>query len=206
MCRKELADKVKECGAAYGMGVYSDHELLSLATGIGMDKLTGDLREILDHPGHIDGVGKRKTLAIFAVKELAKRLMQREARKVTVIREPRDAADFAMPCFRQEDKEHFAVLLLNTKNHVLGLRTVSVGSLTASIVHPREVFEMAVMHHAAAIILLHNHPSGDPTPSSEDIAVTGRLVKAGQVMDVPVLDHVVLGDGRFVSMKEKGML
>ena len=83
---------------------------------------------------------------------------------------------------------------------------VSVGSLSASVVHPREVFRAAIDHAAAAMILLHNHPSGDPTPSREDIAVTERLVKAGKIMDIPVLDHVVLGRDRFISLKEKGLL
>jgi DNA repair protein RadC len=111
-----------------------------------------------------------------------------------------------MPHYRFEQKEHFAVLLLNTKNHVISMPEVSVGSLSASVVHPREVFRAAIDHAAAAMILLHNHPSGDPTPSREDIAVTERLVKAGKIMDIPVLDHVVLGRDRFISLKEKGLL
>ena len=95
---------------------------------------------------------------------------------------------------------------MNTKNHIIGIKDVSIGSLTASVVHPREVFETAIMHHAAAMILIHNHPSGDPSPSREDISVTERLVKAGKVMDIPVLDHIILGDERFVSMKEKNLM
>jgi DNA repair protein RadC len=111
-----------------------------------------------------------------------------------------------MPRYRFEQKEHFAVMLLNTKNHIIGMPEVSVGSLSASVVHPREVFRAAIDHAAAAMILLHNHPSGDPTPSREDIAVTDRLVKAGKVMDIPVLDHIVLGSERFTSFKEKGLI
>ena len=98
------------------------------------------------------------------------------------------------------------MLLLNTKNHILAMPTVSVGSLSASIVHPREVFQTAIQYAAAAMILLHNHPSGDPSPSREDIAVTERLVKAGKIMDIPVLDHIILGDNKFISLKEKGMV
>lgn len=206
MCKKELDAKVRECGTAYGMDIYSTSELFSLITGIDPGKFTGSLQEILEHPASIEGVGKRKELALRSVKELGKRMAQKAARQIDVIHGPEDAAKFASPYFLQESKEHFAVLLLNTKNRVLGLRTVSVGSLTASIVHPREVFELAVTHHAAAIILLHNHPSGDPTPSSEDISVTQRLAKAGTIMDIPVLDHVILGEGCFSSLKEKGML
>ena len=206
MCRKDLDLKVREYGAAYGMDIYSDHELLSLVLGISPERLVGGIQEILDFPSKIQGIGRRKELAVFAVKELVKRLMRREARSIEVIHGPEDAAHFAMPYFKQEQKEHFAILMLNTKNHVLGLQDISVGSLTASVVHPREVFETAIRHHSAAIILLHNHPSGDPTPSDEDISVTKKLVKAGDVMDVQVLDHIILGDGQFTSMKEKDML
>ena len=206
MCKKDLDLKVRECGAAYGMDIYSDHELLSLVLGISPERLTGGIQDILDFPAKIQGIGKRKELAVFAVKELARRLMRRESRSIEVIHGPEDAAHFAMPYFRQEQKEHFAILMLNTKNHILGLQDISIGSLTASVVHPREVFETAIRHHSAAIILLHNHPSGDPTPSNEDISVTRRLVKAGEIMDVRVLDHIILGDGQFVSMKEKDLM
>ena len=123
-----------------------------------------------------------------------------------IVHGPEDVAHYAMPRFRFEQKEHFAVMLLNTKNHILGLTDVSVGSLSASIVHPREVFQTALRYAAAAMILIHNHPSGDPSPSREDINVTQRLVKAGKIMDIPVLDHIILGDNRFVSIKEKGLL
>ena len=111
-----------------------------------------------------------------------------------------------MPRYNHASKEHFGVVLLNTKNHVLAIREVSVGSLSATIVHPREVFEQAIAVHAASIILFHNHPSGEPSPSREDIAVTQRLVKAGRIMDIPVLDHIILGENRFVSLKERNLL
>lgn len=154
----------------------------------------------------IHGVGPSKAAAILAAVELGRRLSRKAAEKVEIIHGPEDVAHFAMPHFRHEQREHFAVLLLNTKNHILAMPDVSVGSLTASIVHPREVFQAAVRYAAAAMILLHNHPSGDPSPSREDISVTQRLVKAGKIMDIPVLDHIILGDGRFVSLKEKGLL
>ena len=112
-------------------------------------------------------------------------------------------AAYAMPHFRYERKEHFAVLLMNTKNHIIGMPIVSTGSLSASIVHPREVFQAAIRQSAAAMILIHNHPSGDPMPSKEDIAVTERLVKAGKIMDISVLDHIIIGDNRFISLKER---
>ena len=154
----------------------------------------------------IDGVGKVKAATLQAAVELGRRLSMQSAGKIQVIHGPEDVAQFALPRFRFEQKEHFAVMLLNTKNHIIGMPEVSVGSLSASVVPPREVFRAAIDYAAAAMILLHNHPSGDPTPSREDIAVTDRLVKAGKVMDIPVLDHVVLGRETFTSFKEKGLI
>ena len=107
-----------------------------------------------------------------------------------------------MPLFRYELKEHFAVMLLDVRNHVIAMPVISIGSLTSSVVHPREVFREAIQRSAAALILLHNHPSGDPSASEEDLAITRQLVRAGKLMDIPVLDHVILGDGRFLSLKE----
>jgi len=154
----------------------------------------------------IDGVGQVKAATLQAAIELGRRLSMQSAGRIQVIHGPEDVAKYAMPRYRFEQKEHFAVMLLNTKNHIIGMPEVSVGSLSASVVHPREVFRAAIDHAAAAMILLHNHPSGDPTPSREDIAVTDRLVKAGKVMDIPVLDHIVLGSERFTSFKEKGLI
>ena len=121
------------------------------------------------------------------------------------IASPEDAAEIAAKFFEDmsSDREIFAVMLLNTKNHVIGINVVSVGSLTASIVHPREVFKAACLANATNIILTHNHPSGDPAPSKEDISITSRLVQAGRLMDIPVLDHIIIGDGTGRSMSFK---
>lgn len=154
----------------------------------------------------IKGVGPAKAATILAAVELGRRLAMKEAARRTIVHGPADAAHYAMPRLRFESKEHFAVLLLNTKNHVLAMPVISVGTLSASIVHPREVFQAAISHAAASMILVHNHPSGDPTPSPEDIAVTRRMAEAGKVMDIPVLDHIILGDDKFISLKEKGMI
>ncbi len=106
------------------------------------------------------------------------------------------------------DREHFVLVLLDRKNKVIGLHTVSIGSLTASVVHPREVFKVAILSNAAAVIFGHNHPSGDPTPSSEDKALTSRLIEAGEILGMQVLDHVVIGDGtsRHFSFADEGLL
>ena len=114
---------------------------------------------------------------------------------------------FVTPELRYTKKETLAeVFLLNTKNQVLAIKTVSVGDLSSSIVHPREVFQDAVVISAASIIIAHNHPSGDPTPSAEDIAVTRRLMDAGEILGIELLDHVIIGDGVFVSLKERGKM
>ncbi len=154
----------------------------------------------------IHGVGMAKAAAILAAVELGRRLNRQAAEKIEVVHGPEDAAQYAMPRYRFEQKEHFSVMLLNTKNHILSLTDVSVGSLTASVVHPREVFQAAIRYAAASMILFHNHPSGDPSPSHEDIVVTRRLVKAGELMDIPILDHIILGRECFVSLKDKGLL
>ena len=107
---------------------------------------------------------------------------------------------------RHLDREHFRAVLLDAKNRLLKIETISVGTLSSSFIHPRVVFKSAVKNSAAAIILVHNHPSGDPTPSEEDIRVTRRLAEAGLLVGIGVLDRVVIGDGSFVGFREKGLL
>ena len=203
--RKGLADKVKEYGAKYGMDAYSTEELWALATQLAPSDFLGKCRTVLNDPKSIHGISHKKELIVLAVKELVRRL-SKEEETIDIIHGPEDVAHFAMPQLRNEMKEHFVVMSLNSKNHIIGWDVVSIGILTASPVHPREVFEMALRHHAASVILVHNHPSGDPSPSREDIATTKRLVDAGKIMGVPVLDHIIIGDGRFSSLKEKGLL
>ena len=121
------------------------------------------------------------------------------------IKNPGDANAVMQSYLSGADREHFAVILLNRKNGIIGINTVSIGDLSSSIVHPREVFNPAIVAGANAIILAHNHPSGDPAPSDADIDVTIRLADAGEILGVQVLDHIVIGDNnRFVSLKEKG--
>lgn len=184
----------------------SNAELLSAVLGVAEDNLQyGSLSDIMHAPTNFKGIGEKKQEKLFAVRELARRLMT-VSPKIEIIHGPEDVAHFAMPKYRFEDKEHFAIMVLNTKNHIIAMPDISVGSLTASVVHPREVFREALRYPVASIVLLHNHPSGDPSPSREDIAVTRRLKKAGEVMDIPVLDHIILGDNRFTSLKEKGLM
>ncbi len=118
---------------------------------------------------------------------------------------PHDAARLLADYLDEQDREHFVVLISDTKHQVQAIHTVAVGSLNACIVHPREVFKPAVLNNAAAIVVCHNHPSGDPAPSQEDIDVTKRLVEAGQILGIEVLDHIILGaNNQYVSLREKG--
>ena len=123
-----------------------------------------------------------------------------------VVKSPEDVHQILQCYFGDLPNEHFVAVLLNTKNHVIAITPISIGSLNASIVHPRELFQRAILANCASVILAHNHPSGDPTPSSEDIELTRRLAEAGKLLDIAVLDHIVVGENCFVSLKERGCL
>lgn len=123
-----------------------------------------------------------------------------------VISSPHDAYTLLRDWMADQDREHFCLLMLDTRHQVIGLNVVSIGSLNASIVHAREVFKPCLLANCAAVILAHNHPSGDPDPSQEDIALTTRLKQGGELLGIPVIDHLVIGDERFVSLKERGLL
>lgn len=170
----------------------------------------GGLRQLVDMSieelTNIRGIGPAKAVQLRAGIELGRRLARRAAVDRPSIRKPEDAAKLVMEDLRCELREHFVCLFLNTKNQVIARETLSVGTLNASLVHPREVFRAAIKCGSASLICLHNHPSGDPTPSPEDISLTARLVDAGALIGIEVLDHIVIGDGRFVSLKEQGYL
>ena len=153
------------------------------------------------------GIGNVKAITITAAIEFGRRLYARQASgDITSIRQPEDAANWYLHRLRYVQQEEFHVLLLSTKHQVLASCCVAVGTMDAALVDPRRVFQEALRHQAAALILAHNHPSGDPSPSKEDIALTLRLAEVGKLLELPVLDHVIIGDGRFVSLKEKGLL
>ncbi|AXN41657.1 DNA repair protein RadC [Peribacillus butanolivorans] len=154
----------------------------------------------------IKGIGEAKAIQILASVELGRRIQKLNDPDRYVIRSPEDGANYCMEEMRFLTQEHFVCLYLNTKNQVLHKTTVFIGSLNASIVHPREVFKEAFRRSAASIICLHNHPSGDPSPSREDIEVTKRLVECGKIIGIEVLDHIIIGEHKYVSLKEKGYL
>lgn len=155
---------------------------------------------------NMKGIGEAKAIQLLAAVELGRRIHQLNHPERYVIRSPEDGANYCMEDMRFLTQEHFVCLYLNTKNQVLHKRTVFIGSLNASIVHPREVFKEAFRRSAASIICLHNHPSGDPSPSKEDIEVTKRLVECGKIIGIDVLDHLIIGEHKYVSLKEKGYI
>ncbi|KRG14012.1 DNA repair protein RadC [Virgibacillus soli] len=154
-----------------------------------------------------EGLTELKALQFQSTFLLAKKLQAiGKAEKRYTIRSPEDAASYLMDEMKDLTQEHFVALMLNTKNEVIAKKTLFVGSLNASVVHPREIYKEAVKHSAASIIVSHNHPSGQPSPSSEDIEATKRLVECGKIMGIECLDHIIIGDCRFVSLKEKGYM
>lgn len=169
-----------------------------------------DLRTLaqatIEELSEIKGIGPVKAVQVKAALELGRRMTLLPAEERPVIRCPEDVSALLMGDLRNLDREYFLVLLLNTKNQVLAKETVSIGTLSSSMVHPRELFKVAVRRSAAAVILAHNHPSGDPTPSQEDITITKRLIEAGEILGIDVLDHIIIGDNRFTSLKSKGLI
>lgn len=154
----------------------------------------------------IKGMGPVKAAQLKAALEIGRRVATVSESSRPSIKGPEDAAFMVMEEMRHLDREHFCALLLNTKHQVVARETISVGTLNSSVVHPRELFKAAIKRSAAAIILVHNHPSGDPTPSREDREITRRLFEAGTIIGIEVLDHIIIGDNKFVSLKSKGML
>ncbi len=204
-----------------GPSALSDGELLGLLVGIGSREKTavelageviseaGGLHGLYDVSVHelmqVNGIGEAKACIILAAVELGRRIGQVRNPGRPVISSPADVERLLRGRIANLDRENFVVVLLNTKNEVIETSTVSVGTLGASLVHPREVFKPAVRASAASVILAHNHPSGKVEPSREDREVTKRLGEAADILGIEVLDHVIVGDGYF-SMKEHGML
>jgi len=156
----------------------------------------GDVRRL------VPGIGPAKQCQLLAALQLGQRAVRSPLKRVE-LSNPGAVFQFLAPRLSQLDHEQFLVVLLNAKNHVIDVECVSVGTLTSSLVHPREIFKPAIRRSAHAIILAHNHPSGDPTPSREDREVTRRLIDAGKLIGIEVLDHLVIGDGRYTSFRER---
>ena len=153
----------------------------------------------------VRGIGPAKAVEVKAAMELGRRLMAAAPEEKVRITSPADAANLLMSEMAFLEQEHLKVILLDTRNQVLHTPTIYIGSLNTSVVRVGELFKAAIKENAAAVIVAHNHPSGDPSPSPEDIRVTRNIVKAGQLLDIEVLDHLVIGHHRFVSLKERGL-
>ena len=154
----------------------------------------------------IEGIGPGKASTLMAAVELGKRIAASRKTEKYVADDPDMIADMFMEDLRYEKKEYFKSVILNTKSEIVAVDNVSVGELSSTIVHPREVFSRAIRKSAYGVVFVHNHPSGDPTPSSEDIATTERLVEGGRILGIKVLDHVIIGDGRYERMRSLDLI
>ncbi|QVK19603.1 DNA repair protein RadC [Mycoplasmatota bacterium] len=157
----------------------------------------------LDELIKIKGIGKAKAIQILAAIELGKRTNHYILERGIQIKSPNECADYIAEEVKSLEQEHFIGIYLDTKNRILAKKTLFVGSLNKSLVHPREVFKEALRHGCASIIVVHNHPSGDPTPSTQDISVTKRLMEVGELMGIELLDHLVIGTDGYISMREE---
>jgi len=205
-----------------GPQALSDAELVAILLGSGSpgQNALGLAEELLvrydslaglsrSHPievaGH-RGVGEAKAARLSSTWELGRRLASSAGSVRAVVRSAADVASLLLPEMRFLPEERFREIVLNAKNEVLKVIEVSVGTLNASLVHPREVYREAIRYSGASIIVAHNHPSGNVTPSREDERLTKRLASAGELIGIPLLDHVIIGDGKFLSLKEEGLI
>lgn len=218
---KELppSEQPRERLRDYGPSALADAELLAILLRVGvpgMNVVQLAQKLLLEHGGwiglqrltfeeltSIHGFGEAKAAQLKAALEIGRRLLLAQPEQRPQISSPADVAALLMLEMSHLEQEHLRVVLLNTKNHVLKIETVYIGSINSSAVRIGEVFKAALRQNAAALIVVHNHPSGDPTPSPEDVAVTRQLVEAGKLLDVEVLDHLVIGQGRWVSLRER---
>ena len=208
-------EKLMELGAEH----LSDAELIAILLRVGVagqdvvslsqallvssGGLLGVSRSPWQDLARVKGMGSAKAATIQAALELGKRLMRQEARDVLQVRSPQDIASLLQIEMGLLEQEHLRVVLLNTKNHVQGVREVYRGSVNTSQIRTAEVFHDAIRENCPAIVVAHNHPSGDPTPSPEDVRVTRDLVSAGRLLDIEVLDHLIIGRNRYVSLRQK---
>ena len=190
-----------------GAEALADAELLALQLGSGTPgRSAADLAREPAELARLAGVGPAKAARLAAAFELSRRLRARTPGVRVVLSAPADVYAAFGPLMEDLPREVFRVALLDAQNGLLRDRVVSEGTLSASLVHPREVFKPAILESAASVILLHNHPSGDPTPSREDIRLTRQLVECARLLDLRIHDHVVIGRGRFVSLAERGII
>jgi DNA repair protein RadC len=206
----------------FGPEALSAQELLALVIGRGIPKKSvmniaqellakfGNIRAIsqatIEELSQIKGIGLAKAAQIKACFELGRREELEPELKNFDIKDPEALVKAIRASIKDKAKEHFKLILLNPRNKIIGISTISIGTLNASLVHPREVFKDAITHSAASVVLAHNHPSGDPEPSEDDITITKRLIEAGKILGIEVADHVVISKSGFFSFKEKNLI
>lgn len=206
----------------FGAEALSAQELLALVIGRGIPKKSvmsiaqelmakfGNIRAIsqatIEELSQIKGIGLAKAAQIKACFELGRREELEPELKNFDVKDPEAVVKAIRSSIKDKAKEHFKLILLNPRNKIIGISTISMGTLNASLVHPREVFKDAITHSAASVVLAHNHPSGDPDPSEDDIKITKKLVDSGKLLGIEVLDHIVIGKNNFCSFKERGLL
>jgi DNA repair protein RadC len=221
---KHLAphDRPREKLERHGPAALGDNELLAVILGSGSrdagalqlanallaraDGLVGLTRTTVLELQQLEGIGPARAAQVLAAVELGRRTLLRGTEERPRLMTPDDIAQHLLPQYGASPVEQFGVLLLDTKNHVMRTRIISIGSLDQTIVHPREVFREATVASAAAVVLFHNHPSGDPSPSPDDLDLTYRVVAAGEILGIDVLDHLILADHRYFSMRESRVL
>ena len=206
-----------------GPEALSSQELLALIVGRGIPKKSvmtiaqellarfGNVKAIsqatLEELSQIKGIGIAKAAQIKACFELGKREdLDPEDPAPFDIKNPEAVVKAVRASIRDKAKEHFKLILLNSRNKIICISPISTGTLTTSLVHPREVFKDAIVHSAASVILAHNHPSGDPEPSEDDMKITKKLVESGRILGIEVIDHIVIGKNNFYSFREKGLI
>ena len=206
-----------------GPEALSSQELLALVIGRGIPKksvmiiaqeLLARFRNVkaisqatLEELSQIKGIGLAKAAQIKACFELGKREDLEPPDLVPFdIKNPEAVVKAIRASVQDKAKEHFKLILLNSRNRVIGISTISIGTLTTSLVHPREVFKEAIMHSAASVVLAHNHPSGDPDPSEDDLKITKKLVESGKILGIEVIDHIIIGKIAHYSFREKGLI
>jgi len=216
-----VSERPRERLQQLGAAALSSQEILALIMGRGIagESVMVTAQRLLSHFGSLKaiaaasveelsglkGIGLAKAAQIKAACELANRLHgDPQTGKQPVIKTPEDAANLVRYRLQGKQREYFLALLLNTKNQLIKIAEIAIGSLDTSIVHPREAFREAISASAAAVIFVHNHPSGDPEASTDDIALTERLTQAGQIVGIDVLDHIIIGDREHRSLKRAG--
>lgn len=168
--------------------------------------LDGLFRMSLNELNEIKGIGNAKASELMALIELSRRFRTLKSGNSYKISTPKDAAGLVMEDMRHLKQECLKVIMLTTKNSVIAIKDVSLGSINSSIVCPREIFSEAIKRNSACVIICHNHPSGDPTPSSEDISLTLRIKESGRILGIELIDHIIIGNGSYISLKEKNIV